>query len=191
MRRTSGSSGRWRVSMRSGSGATPRSNHTGPACRSYTRSKGSGLSSVAGAIVGRAPAVVVDGDVPAGDDVAAAEADAGAVRDGDGLPATAEADGIGDRDGTPDVVGTGVDDAVGVGALPSRSVQVVPSQVQVSPTTSPATDVDPSSSPPKSTTWPVAPSYARAGSERGAGAPADGASTQPSAGLVETQSAPV
>src|ERR1019366_3143950 len=80
---------------------------------------------VVGAIVGRAPAVAVA--------VAEAEADAGGVEDGDGLPATAEADGTGDRGGTPVVVGTGVADGVGVGAPPSCSVQLVPSPVHVSP----------------------------------------------------------
>ncbi len=124
--------------------------------------------------------------------VAAADGEAGAdacgVGNGD---VTAEADGSGGRDGTPDAMGTGVADGVDVGAPPACSVQLVPSQVQVSPSTSPAAEVDPTSCPPKSTTWEVASSYARAGWERGAGASAGDAFTQPVAGLVETHRAPV
>jgi hypothetical protein len=162
---------------------------------------------VVGAIAGRALAEVVAWDVAVGDAVevgepdadaveegdglAAGEADADAIEDGDGLPATAEPDGSGGKDGTPEAVDTGVADAVAVGALPSCSVQVVPSQVQVSPITSPAADVDPRSSPPRRTTWPVPASYARAGSERGVGVLEVVASTQPVAGLVDTHVAPL
>jgi hypothetical protein len=120
-----------------------------------------------------------------------ADADGAGVEAGGALPATADAEGKDGSEGTPGVVGTGVADGVDTGAPAACSVQLVPSQVQVSPIASPAVEVDPASSPPKSTTWPVEASYASAGSERGAGAPADGACTQPAAGLVETQSAPV
>jgi hypothetical protein len=133
---------------------------------------------------------VADGDAEAAA-VAEGEADADAVEDGDGLPATAEADVGGGRDRTPDAVGTGVVDGVGVGALPPCRVQVVPSQVQVSPITSPAADFDPGSSPPKSTTWPLEPSSARAKPERGAGELAGDAFTQPLAGSVEVHVVPV
>ncbi len=137
---------------------------------------------------GRAPAAAPTGGEADGVTGADGEAEACAVAVED---VKGEVDGTGGRDGTPERVGTGVADAVAVGAPPSCSVQLVPSQVQVSPITSPAAEVDPSSCPPKSTTWPVEPSYARAGAERGAGAPADGASTQPAAGLVEIQRTPV
>jgi len=119
--------------------------------------------------------------------MADAEPDACGVRDGE---VTAEAEGSAGWDGRAGPVGTGVADAEGVGAPPPCWVQPVPSQVQVSPTTSPVVDVDPSSSPPKRTTCLVEPSYARAGSVRAGGAPEDGAFTHAAEGVVDAQRTP-
>ena len=137
---------------------------------------------------------VVDGTgVGAGDVVpGVAEALAAGVEVGGALPATAEAEGRGGSEGRTVAVGTGIAEPDGVddGAVPSCSVQSVPSQVQVSPTTPPAVDVEPGTSPPNSTTWPVPPSYARAKPERGPGVPAVVSCVHPVVGSVETHVPP-
>ena len=133
---------------------------------------------------------VVDGTgVGAGDVVpGVAEALAAGVEVGGALPATAEAEGRGGSEGRTVAVGTGIAEPDGVddGAVPSCSVQSVPSQVQVSPTTPPAVDVEPGASPPNSTTCPVPPSYARAKPERGPGVSAVVSCVHPVVGSVET-----
>src|ERR1017187_8890618 len=160
-----------------------------PGARHRRRPEGRRLGQpVVGAIAGR--------ELAAGDAVAVAEAVAVAVAVAEAFGAgerdvTGEVEGTSGRDGTPSAVGTGMAEDAGVGALPSRSVQVVPSQVHVSPATSPAADVDPRASPPKSTTWPVAGASAMAGWARGGGASGKAPCGQAPAGLVETHNPPV